>query len=118
MVYTAAVLFVIGLAWLLIQIKSVIIILILGIILAAAIEPFVQRLRRVGWSRGQAVLTVYLGLFLTFGGLGYLVIPPLIRQGMDLNNDIPNILNNLDEQARASEIDLVRTTGVRIINRA
>ncbi len=118
MVYTAAVLFVIGLAWLLIQIKSVIIILILGIILAAAIEPFVQRLRRVGWSRGQAVLTVYLGLFLTFGGLGYLVIPPLIRQGMDLNNDIPNILNNLEEQARASESDFVRTTGVRFINRA
>jgi predicted PurR-regulated permease PerM len=118
MVYTAAVLFVIGLAWLLLQIKSVIIILILGIILAAAIEPFVQRLRRVGWSRGQAVLTVYLGLFLTFGGLGYLVIPPLIRQGMDLNNDIPNILNNLEEQARTSESDFVRTTGVRFINRA
>jgi len=118
MVYTAAVLFVIGLAWLLLQIKSVIIILILGIILAAAIEPFVQRLRRVGLSRGQSVLTVYLGLFLIFGGLGYLVIPPLIRQGMDLNNDIPNILSNLEEQARASESDFVRTTGVRFINRA
>ncbi len=53
MVYTAAVLFVIGLAWLLLQIKSVIIILILGIILAAAIEPFVQRLRRIDrlWQR-------------------------------------------------------------------
>ena len=118
MVYTAAVLFVIGLAWLLLQIKSVIIILILGIILAAAIEPFVQRLRRIGLSRGQAVLAVYLGLFLTFGGLGYLVIPPLIRQGMNLNNDIPNILDNLEEQARTSESDFVRTTGVRFINRA
>jgi predicted PurR-regulated permease PerM len=57
MAYTAAVLFVVGLAWLLIQIRSVIVILILGIILAAAIEPFVQRLRRVGLGRGQAILT-------------------------------------------------------------
>jgi predicted PurR-regulated permease PerM len=105
-------------AWLLIQIRSVIVILILGIILAAAIEPFVQRLRRVGLGRGQAILAVYLGLFLAFGGLGYLVIPSLIRQGMELNNDIPNILNNLEEQARASESDFIRTTGVRFINRA
>ena len=118
MVYTAAVLFVIGLAWLLLQIKSVIIILILGIILAAAIEPFVQRLRRVGLSRGQAVLAVYLGLFLTFGGLGYLVVPPLIRQGVNLYNDVPSILENLEEQARTSESDFIRTTGVRAIDRA
>jgi predicted PurR-regulated permease PerM len=118
MVYTAAVLFVIGLAWLLLQIKSVIIILILGIILAAAIEPFVQRLRRIGFTRGQAILTVYLGLFLTIGGLGYLVIPPLIRQGMELNSDVPNILDNLEEQARTSDSDFIRTTGVRFIDRA
>lgn len=118
MVYTAAVLFVIGLAWLLLQIKSVIIILILGIILAAAIEPFVQRLRRVGLSRGQAVLTVYLGLFVAFGGLGYLVIPPMISQGMDLYNDVPNILDNLEQQARSSESDFMNTTGARAIDRA
>ncbi|MGH9175354.1 MAG: AI-2E family transporter [Vicinamibacterales bacterium] len=118
MLYTASVLFVIFLAWLLLQIKSVIIILILGIILAAAIEPFVLRLRRLGLSRGQAIMTVYLGLALTLGGIGYLVIPPLIRQGMDLFNDIPNILDNLQEQARVSNNDFINTTGVRAIGRA
>jgi predicted PurR-regulated permease PerM len=118
MVYTAAVLFVVGLAWLLLQIRSVIVIVVLGIILAAAIEPFVQRLRRIGMSRGQAVLAVYLGLFVTFGGLGYLVVPPLISQGMDLYNDVPNILDNLEEQARSSDNDFIRTTGAKGIDRA
>jgi len=118
MVYTAAVLFVLAMAWLLIQIRSVIIILILGIILAAAIEPFVQRLRRVGMSRGQSILAVYLGLFLTFGGIGYLVIPSLTSQAIDLYNDVPNILTNLEEQARTSESNFARTTGVRAIDRA
>jgi predicted PurR-regulated permease PerM len=118
MVYTAAVLFVVGLAWLLLQIRSVIVILLLGIILASAIDPFVQRLRRIGLSRGQAVLAVYLGLFVTFGGLGYLVVPPLISQGMDLYNDVPNILDNLEEQARSSDNNFMRTTGARGIHRA
>jgi len=118
MAYTAAVLFVVGLAWLLFQIRSVIVILILGIILAAAIEPLVQRLRRIGLSRGQSILAVYLALFLSFGGLSYLVIPPLVQQAIDLNNDIPNILDNLEEQARASDSDFIQTTGVRFINRA
>jgi predicted PurR-regulated permease PerM len=118
MVYTAAALFVVGLAWLLIQVKSIIIILVLGIILASAIDPLVRRLRRYGLSRGQGILVVYLGLAAIVGLMLYLVVPPLVRQAIELVNNIPDILANLRQQAATSNSDFIRTTGVRAIDRA
>ena len=56
--YTLAVLAILALAWMLIQIKSIIFILIFGIVFAAAIEPIVYRLRRAGLRRGQAIMVV------------------------------------------------------------
>jgi predicted PurR-regulated permease PerM len=118
MINTVAVLFVIGMAWLLIQIRPILIILLLGIILATAIEPIVMRLRRLGLSRGQGIMTVYLGIIIVLGMTFYFILPPLLRQAVDLFNDIPNILDNLESQARASNNQFIRTTGVRSINRA
>ena len=46
MINTIAVIFIIAIAWLLFQIRSIILLLIIGIILAGAIEPLVFRLRR------------------------------------------------------------------------
>ncbi len=117
MVITLAVLFVIGLVWLVIQIRSIILLLILGILLAAAIEPLVNRLRRRGFSRGQAILAIYAGIFAILGLALYLVAPPLIRQGTNLVGDIPQYLQNFQRQALASDNDFVRTAGFRSINR-
>ncbi len=65
MINTVAVLAVIGLAWVLIQIRSVALLLVIGIIFAAAIEPLVFRLRSRGLTRGQSILAVYAGLIAT-----------------------------------------------------
>jgi predicted PurR-regulated permease PerM len=108
----------VGLALLLIQVKSIIIIIVLGIILSSAIDPLVRRLRRYGLSRGQGVLVVYLGLAAVVGLILYLVVPPLVRQVIELVNNIPDILSNLRQQAASSNNDFVRTTGVRLIDRA
>ena len=118
MLFTAAALFVVALGWLFIQIRGIVIIVILGIILASAIDPLVRRLRRVGLSRGQAVLAVYLMLATIVGLVGYLVIPPLINQAVELFNETPAILANLREQFATSNSDFLRTTGVRFIDRA
>ncbi|MEJ7762816.1 MAG: AI-2E family transporter [Thermomicrobiales bacterium] len=116
MVNTAAILFVLGMGWLLIQIRSIILLLILGIVLAAAIEPLVYRLRRKGLSRGQAIMTVYAGL-IAMVGLGlYLLFPPLIRQAGDLFDSVPALLMDLEDQARASDNQFVRTSGRRTID--
>ena len=117
MINTLAVLFVIGLVWLVIQIRSIMLVLILGILLAAAIEPLVNRLRRRGFSRGQAIMAIYAGLLLTLALLIYLVVPPLITQATGLFDEIPGIFDNLEQQAVASRNDFIRSAGVRTIRR-
>jgi predicted PurR-regulated permease PerM len=117
MVNTAAILFVVGLAWLLIQVRSIIIILILAILLSAAIEPLVYRLRRRGFRRGQAILVVYAGLLLTLTVGLYLVVPSLITQATDLTDSIPAILDDLKQQALNSQNDFIRTSGYRTLDR-
>lgn len=110
MLNTAAVLFVLGLAWFLIQVRSIILVLILGIVLAAAIEPIVYRLRRKGLSRGQSILAVYVGIIalLTLGI--YLVFPPVLSQGVALFDSIPGILDDLEKQARQSQNEFIRSS--------
>jgi predicted PurR-regulated permease PerM len=116
MINTAAVLLVIGIAWVLIQIRPILIILLLGIILGTAIEPIVLRLRRFGMSRGQGILIVYAGIISILGVTIYFIVPPLVRQAVDLFNDVPNIITNLQDQARASNSQFIRTTGVRSLD--
>ena len=117
MVNTAAILFVVGLAWLLIQVRTIIVILILGILLAAAIEPLVNRLRRRGFRRGQAILLIYAGILLTLIAGLYLVVPPLLTQATDLIDSIPELLTNLETQAITSQNEFIQSSGYRILLR-
>ncbi len=118
MINTAAVLFVLGLAWLLIQVRSIIVLVILGILFAAAIEPLVFRLRRRGFTRGQSIIAVYVSLLALLGLIGYLVVPPLVTQASALIDEIPTILQDLRQSALASDNDFIRTSGARTIARA
>src|SRR3954452_16177374 len=118
MVLTASVLFVLGLAWILIHIRAIIILFVLGILFAAAIEPLTFRLRRRGFSRGQAILAVYAGLIVLLGLVLYLIVPPLVNQATALVDDIPSILTDLRDQAAASNNEFIRTSGTRTLNRA
>jgi predicted PurR-regulated permease PerM len=118
MINTVAVLFVLGLTWLLIQVRSIIVLLILGILFAAAIEPLVFRLRRRGLTRGQAILIVYVSLIALLSLVVYLVVPPLITQATDLIDQIPQILGDLRDSAYASDNEFIRTSGARTLNRA
>lgn len=117
MINTAAVLAVIGLAWVLIQIRSVMLLLIIGIIFAAAIEPLVYRLRLRGLSRGQAIMTIYAGLLAAIGLIVFLIVPPLVTQATELFDGIPGILDNLKSQALAADNDFMNTTGAQTITR-
>jgi predicted PurR-regulated permease PerM len=118
MVLTASVLFVLGLAWVLIHIRAIIILLVLGILFAAAIEPLTFRLRRRGFSRAQAILAVYAGLIVLIGLVLYLIVPALVNQATALVDDIPSILTDLRDQAAASDNEFIRTSGTRTLNRA
>jgi len=117
MVNTLAVLFVLGLVWLLIQVRSIVLLLILGILLAAAIDPIVYRLRRRGFSRGQAIVTIYGAILLALGITLYLVVPPLITQAAALIDNTPGYIDTLHENALASDNNFIRTVGYRSVTR-
>jgi predicted PurR-regulated permease PerM len=115
--FALAVLAVVALAWTVIQIRSIIILMILGIIFAAAIEPLVYRLRRAGLRRGQAILLVYAALLLILAGTLYLIVPQLVRQFGALDAAIPDMFENLKQQALASDNAFIRRTGFQSILR-
>jgi predicted PurR-regulated permease PerM len=118
MALTLAVLFVLGAVWLVIQIREIVLLLILGILLASAIEPVVNRLRRAGLSRGQSILVVYGAIVVAIAALLALVVPPLYQQGAGFVTHIPEFLTRFREQAQTSANPFLRTTGVRSLDRA
>jgi predicted PurR-regulated permease PerM len=84
--------------------------LVLAVIFAAAIEPLVFRLRRAGLGRGQAILTVYLGLIAILGVTIYVIVPQLVGQITAFDKAIPEIFDNLRKQALDMENSFVRRT--------
>lgn len=110
MILTASALAVIGLAWIAVQIRSLFALVIIGMIFAAAIEPLVNRLRRRGLTRVQAILTVYLGILTLIAFAALLIVPPLLSQASALLDDVPNILQQLRSQAADSPNSFINTT--------
>lgn len=84
----AQVLLLLGLAWVLvyglIQIRLVIIPVLLAVILAAAIAPFVHWLRRKGWPSGVATGFSFLMLLLILGGLVTSIVFAVMGQAREL----------------------------------
>jgi predicted PurR-regulated permease PerM len=113
--YTLAVLAVIALAWVVIQIKPIIFVMILGVIFAAAIEPIVFRLRRAGLRRGQAILAVYAVILTAFFGGLYLLVPLVVDQFASLDRAIPGMLDKLRSRALESDNALFRQTGYSML---
>jgi predicted PurR-regulated permease PerM len=115
MALTLAVLFVLGLVWLTIQVRSIVLLFLFGILLAAAIEPLVGLLRRRGFSRGQSILAIYAVILALLGLAFYLVVPRLLEQGAELVENIPLYLTDFQQQAQRSTNDFIRTSGSRLI---
>jgi predicted PurR-regulated permease PerM len=110
MLCTVAVIAVLALGWLAIQVRTILLLLVLAVIFAAAIEPLVFRLRRAGLGRGQAILTVYLGLIAILGVTIYVIVPQLIGQITAFDEAIPEIFDNLRAQALDMDNSFVRRT--------
>jgi predicted PurR-regulated permease PerM len=118
MVLTASALSVIGVAWVLVQIRSLFALLIIGLVVAAAIEPIVHRLRRLGLTHAQGILTIYGGVAALLAFLLVLVVPPLGNQASELIDDIPIILQELRRQAADSPNGFINTTVWEALARA
>lgn len=113
--YTLAVIAVVALAWLVIQIRSIIFVMALGIIFAAAIEPLVFRLRRAGFKRGQAILIVYATLLTVIIGGLYLLVPMIVHQFASLDEAIPDMFDQLRQRALDSDNAIIRQWGYQAL---
>ena len=70
-------------------IHGILIILFASLVLASAIDPWVDWMQKLKIPRGSGILIIYLVLFLLIGFAIYLIIPPIVEQFEELANDFP-----------------------------
>ncbi len=108
---TMTVLAVLLVAAILMQVKEILVLFLIGILLASAIEPIVGRLTIRGLGRGQAVLIVYAFLFIILGGLLAILVPTVIGEVVRFFNAAPKLIEELRESVRTSQIVFIRENG-------
>jgi predicted PurR-regulated permease PerM len=69
--------------------------ILISILLAAALNPAVERFERRGLSRGWAASLVFAIALLVLTAIGFLVIPPLVTQVTDFIEAIPDFADDL-----------------------
>jgi predicted PurR-regulated permease PerM len=67
-------------------------------LIALLLNPFVVLLRRAGFPRGFAVLTVFVALLLCLAGVGLLLANPVADQVSALQRNVPDIVDNANEE--------------------
>lgn len=97
------------------QVRSILLLLAIGILFGSILEPLVNRLRRIGFSRGQALLSWYVILFGIVGVAIYYFSPLLARQISNFDAAIPEIFESLRQTFRDSGNETLRRSGVRAI---
>ncbi|MBA2467792.1 MAG: AI-2E family transporter [Chloroflexia bacterium] len=78
--------------------------LLIAIVIAQVLAPLVGRLER--WlPRGIAIVLVYLALVVAVGGLGAIVVPPLVGEGQSLVTNAPELVARSREWLRGIDSD-------------
>ena len=90
--------------WLVVELRDLLFQVLIATILAAGISPLTVRLTRVGLPRGVSVLLIYVLAILAIGGLGVLLVPPVVSQVQSLVVQAPNFgaqfVRSLDDLQR------------------
>jgi predicted PurR-regulated permease PerM len=108
MLFTAAVLVVIFIANLLAKVVDLLFLLLIGILLATAIDPLARRLRKIGMNRPASILSVYLLIFAIVGGLIAFIIPPIVAQTTDFVTNLPRVADHLERRYAGSDQAWIR----------
>lgn len=86
--------------WFLYFVRDIIALLFISIILAAAMDPVVYRLRRRKVPRAIGVLIVYACLFAAISLIVSFLIPPLVQQIKDFAQKLPDIIRSFENSFR------------------
>src|SRR5699024_7979365 len=72
--------------WLISHLWSIFVLVIISLMIATSLMPFVDWLMTRGLSRRKAVATICALFFLIVGTLGFLVVPSAVNQARDIAN--------------------------------
>jgi predicted PurR-regulated permease PerM len=85
-----------ALLYLLVQVRSTLLLLGIAVFLAVALGPAVDFFQSRGrLPRAASILLVYLVIFFVFGGVLSLIVPPVVNGATDLSRDIPGYVSDL-----------------------
>ncbi|MEA2137467.1 MAG: hypothetical protein QOG56_617 [Solirubrobacteraceae bacterium] len=93
-----------GLLYLLVQVRSTLLLLAIATFLAVALGPAVDRFARKV-PRAGAILLVYVMIFCAFTGVLALIVPPVVNGASDLSTDIPSYIEDLRHNDRIKKFD-------------
>jgi predicted PurR-regulated permease PerM len=85
----AKVVLTLAILWLLERVWTILLLLFIAVLLAAALNPVVRRLQRHGVPRTGAVAIVFLALFGMLASVLLLVIPPLVDESRAFARELP-----------------------------
>jgi predicted PurR-regulated permease PerM len=86
--------------WLLARLWTILLLLFIAVLLAAALNPVVRRLQRTGLPRGGAVAAVFVALLGAFALILLLIVPPLIDEGRAFADELPGYVERTERLLR------------------
>jgi predicted PurR-regulated permease PerM len=93
---------ILALAWLLFQLRDLVLVVLVAVVIASAIEPGVRWLRQRKIPRILAVLLIYLLLFGVFFGLFYFFLPSILE---DFGTFIASVPTYIEALSRTNAFD-------------
>jgi predicted PurR-regulated permease PerM len=87
---------------------KVLLIFAVAAVIALILNPAVAFLQRRRLPRGLAVLAVYVALFLTLAGIGFLLANPISHQVSTFTKNLPSLVNEANKQLASFQQELNR----------
>ena len=94
-----------GLINALIAVRSILVLILVAAFLAIGFNPVVEWLQGRGVRRGRAVATVFASILLVFLGFGAAIVPPIVDQGTELFERLPEYATELRDNRQFRELD-------------
>lgn len=76
-------------AWLIVQLWTVVVVLLVALVLVGTFDPLVAWLERRGLKRGRALALIFLVMALALGAVLLVTVPPLVTQLLHIIDDAP-----------------------------
>ena len=94
-----------GLVQTVLRLSQLLTLIVIALFLAAALDPVVRALQRLGLRRSVAVAVVFLGVIIVFVGFAAAIVPPVIKQATELVHQGPSLLDSLLRSSLVRRLD-------------